>query len=304
MLCRGGQGWKEFEKFGIDISAATLKSDGLAGTLEKIKQSGADAGTVIKAFGTEAGPSILALLNDTEKYNKLLENQKNAQGAAAKAAFEASDTIDGQLKRLTTAFQNLFSDQSELGVIIKETFKVAAVTVEVLAVAFNNAVSPVRALFAFVNEVGKAIGTALGLDGVNAAFELEKGFQAVLGTVEKLGTFIIGLGTRIGSFVGGVLTNVVQAGQKAATRLAEIFGGVFGRIREFLADAYKNLPPPLKALIEGTINAVSGGAAKIAEAASGFVSETIDAGAGFPLGRANDTLQTTLLKHPLDAGRG
>ena len=92
--------------------------------------------------------------------------------------------------------------------------------------------SPVRALFAFVNEVGKAIGTALGLDGVNAAFELEKGFQAVLGTVEKLGTFIIGLGTRIGSFVGGVLTNVVQAGQKAATRLAEIFGGVFGRTSE------------------------------------------------------------------------
>lgn len=295
-----GKVGKEFEKFGIDISAATLKSDGLAGTLEKIKQSGADAGTIIKAFGTEAGPSILALLNDTEKYNKLLENQKNAQGAAAKAAFEASDTIDGQLKRLTTAFQNLFSDQSELGVIIKETFKVAAVTVEVLAVAFNNAVSPVRALFAFVNEVGKAIGTALGLDGVNAAFELEKGFQAVLGTVEKLGTFIIGLGTRIGSFVGGVLANVVQAGQKAATRLAEIFGGVFGRIRQFLADAYNNLPGPLKALIEGTINAVSGGAAKIAEAASGFVSETIDIGAGFApgAGLTQDAPANNIVKTP------
>ena len=119
-----GKVGKEFEAFGVQINASTLKSDGLAGTLEKIKKSGADAGTVIKAFGTEAGPSILALLNDTEKFNKLLENQKNAQGAAAKAAFTASDTIDGQLKRLTTAFQNLFSDQSELGAVIKETFKV------------------------------------------------------------------------------------------------------------------------------------------------------------------------------------
>ena len=68
-------------------------------------------------------------MNDTEKFNQLLENQVNAQGAAKKAAFEASNTIDGQLKRLTTAFQNLFTDQSELGVVIKETFKVAAVTV-------------------------------------------------------------------------------------------------------------------------------------------------------------------------------
>ena len=279
-----GKVGKEFAALGVEINASTLKTDGLAGTLEKIKKSGADAGTVIKAFGTEAGPSILALLNNTEKYNKLLENQKNAQGAAAKAAFEASDTIDGQLKRLTTAFQNLFSDQSELGVIIKETFKVAAVTVEVLTVAINNAVSPVRALFAFVNEVGSAIATALGLDGVNAAFKLEKGFQAVLGTVAKLGTFIIGLGKRIGQFVGGVITNVVKAGQEAATRLAEIFGGVFGKIRKFLADAYTNLPPPLKALIEGTVNAVSGGAAKIAEAAGGFVSETINVGAGFAPG--------------------
>ena len=271
-----GKVGKEFENFGIQIDASTLKSEGLAGTLEKIKKSGADAGTIIKAFGTEAGPSILALLNDTEKYNKLLENQKNAQGAAAEAAFTAADTIDGQIKRLTTAFQNLFSDQSELGVIIKETFKVAAVTVEVLTVAFENAVSPVRALFAFVNEVGSAIATALGLDGVNAAFELEKGFQAVLGTVQKLGTFIIGLGRRIGQFVGGVIANVVKAGQEAATKLANIFGGVFGKIRQFLANAYNNLPSPLKALIEGTINAVSGGVSQIA----GFVSDTIDIGAG------------------------
>ena len=56
-----GKVGKEFESLGVEINSATLKSDGLAGTLQKIKDSGADAGTVIKAFGTEAGPSILAL---------------------------------------------------------------------------------------------------------------------------------------------------------------------------------------------------------------------------------------------------
>ena len=284
-----GKVGKEFEALGIQIDASTLRSEGLAATLEKIKKSGADAGTVIKAFGTEAGPSILALLNDTEKFNRLLENQRNAQEAAAKAAFTASDTIDGQLKRLTTAFQNLFSDQSELGVLIKETFKVAAVTVEALAAAVNLTVAPIRALFSLVGEVGSAIASAFGIDGVNAAFELEKGFQSVLGRIEQVGTFIIGLGTRIGEFVGGILANVVEAGKTAATQIANIFGGTFGRIREFLADAYNGLPGPLKALIEGTINVVSGGVKAIAGAATSFVGDTIDAGRGFTPGSGTGT---------------
>jgi|TARA_Y100000015_G_scaffold4301_1_gene3897 TP901 family phage tail tape measure protein len=284
-----GKVGKEFEALGIQIDASTLRSEGLAATLEKIKKSGADAGTVIKAFGTEAGPSILALLNDTEKFNRLLENQRNAQEAAAKAAFTASDTIDGQLKRLTTAFQNLFSDQSELGVLIKETFKVAAVTVEALAASVNFTIAPIRALFSLVGEVGSAIASALGIDGVNAAFELEKGFQSVLGRIEQVGTFIIGLGTRIGQFVGGIIANVVEAGKTAATQIANIFGGTFGRIREFLADAYNGLPGPLKALIEGTINVVSGGVKAIAGAATSFVGDTIDAGRGFTPGSGTGT---------------
>ena len=216
-----GKVGKEFKALGVEINASTLKSDGLAGTLEKIKKSGADAGTVIKAFGTEAGPSILALLNNTEKYNKLLENQKNAQGAAAKAAFEASDTIDGQLKRLTTAFQNLFSDQSELGIIIKETFKVAAVTVEVFGVALSNALSPIRAIFAAVNQVGEAVAEALGIKGVNAAFELEKAFQATLGRAAQFGEFVIGLGVRLGRLIGGLASQIITAGKNS-------LGGVVG----------------------------------------------------------------------------
>ena len=180
-----GKVGEEFKAFGVEINSATLQSDGLAGTLQKIKDSGADAGTVIKAFGTEAGPSILALLNDTAKFNQLLENQVNAQGAAKKAAFEASNTIDGQLKRLTTAFQNLFTDQSELGVVIRETFKVAAVTVETLAAAVKISLTPLRAIITAVGEIGSAIGQALGIESLDVAFQLEEGFQRflnVLGT--------------------------------------------------------------------------------------------------------------------------
>lgn len=245
-----GKVGKEFEAFGVQINASTLKSDGLAGTLEKIKKSGADAGTVIKAFGTEAGPSILALLNDTEKFNKLLENQKNAQGAAAKAAFTASDTIDGQLKRLTTAFQNLFSDQSELGAVIKETFKVAAVTVEVLAAAVKLALAPFRAIFAVVGEIGSAIGDALGIQGVNVAFELEQGFQGFLGVLDTIARVAVGVGRAIGQVIGGAIGFVVKATEGLRTAIIEGIGGLIMQIPRLLGRLYDMLPGFAKGLID------------------------------------------------------
>ena len=268
-----GKVGKEFEAFGVQINASTLKSDGLAGTLEKIKKSGADAGTVIKAFGTEAGPSILALLNNTEKFNKLLENQKNAQGAAAEAAFTASDTIDGQLKRLTTAFQNLFSDQSELGILLKETFKVAAVTVEVLAVAISNVLSPIRAIFAAVNQVGQAISEALGIEGLNAAFELEKGFQFVLGGVKQLGDFVIGVGVRIGQVVGGLAKLIITSGKGALDAVTGFFRTALERIVGFIKGAYNLIPKPIRDFLEGKAAAVAS-----------FVGETVALGQGVTQG--------------------
>ena len=268
-----GKVGKEFEAFGVQINASTLKSDGLAGTLEKIKKSGADAGTVIKAFGTEAGPSILALLNDTEKYNKLLENQKNAQGAAAEAAFTASDTIDGQLKRLTTAFQNLFSDQSELGVLLKETFKVAAVTVEVLAVAISNVLSPIRAIFAAVNQVGQAISEALGIEGLNAAFELEKGFQFVLGGAKQLGDFVIGVGVRIGQVVGGLAKLIITSGKGALDAVTGFFRSALEKIVGFIQGAYNLIPKPIRDFLEGKAAAVTS-----------FVGEAVALGQGVTQG--------------------
>ena len=268
-----GKVGKEFKAFGVEINASTLKTDGLAGTLEKIKKSGADAGTVIKAFGTEAGPSILALLNDTEKFNKLLENQKNAQGAAAEAAFTASDTIDGQLKRLTTAFQNLFSNQSEFGILLKETFKVAAVTVEVLAVSISNVLSPIRAIFAAVNQVGQAISEALGIEGLNAAFELEKGFQFVLGGAKQLGDFVIGVGVRIGQVVGGLAKLIITSGKGALDAVTGFFRSALEKIVGFIQGAYNLIPKPIRDFLEGKAAAVTS-----------FVGETVALGQGVTQG--------------------
>ena len=268
-----GKVGEEFKALGIEINASTLKSDGLAGTLEKIKKSGADAGTVIKAFGTEAGPSILALLNDTEKYNKLLENQKNAQGAAAKAAFEASNTINGALKRLQTAFTNLFVDGSELGVLLKGIFQVAAVTVEVFAAAVKMILAPLRGIGQAAAEFFKEL---LPFDdNINLAYELEKGFQAVMQGVEFATAVVTGFFKTVASGAYDAIGNVLSFANSIKDGVVSVFANLGAIIHEKLTSLYNALPEPLRTLVDmaaGAANAVGSFASDAVTNAAGAIS--------------------------------
>ena len=238
----------EFKDLGITINSSTLASEGLAGTLQKIKDSGADAGTVIKAFGTEAGPSILALLNDTEKFNKLLENQKNSQGAAAKAAFEASDTINGALKRLQTAFTNIFADGEELGALLKGTFQVAAVTVEVFGAALKLVLAPVRGIVSGITSFIDKISPLA--EGVNVAFELEQGFQAVMGAVDLGTKALTGFFMVVTEGAVTAIGNVLNMASSIRDGVVSVFSGLGETIRSTLANLYEALPAPIKFIID------------------------------------------------------
>ena len=263
-----GKVGNEFKKFGVEISASTLKSDGLAGTLEKIKKSGADAGTVIKAFGTEAGPSILALLNDTEKFNRLLENQKNSQGAAARAAFEASDTINGALKRLQTAFTNLFADGSELGVLLKGIFQVAAVTVEVFAAAVKLVLAPIRGLVSGVQKFFEELSPFQ--ENINLAYELEQGFQAVMKGVDFAIAAVQGFFSIIGGGSAAAIGNVLGLAESIRSGVVSIFSDLGETVRTTLNNLYAQIPTPIRFIIDQ--------AAKGFKAVAGFLGKAVEEG--------------------------
>ncbi len=260
-----GKVGKEFEGLGIEINASTLKADGLAGTLEKIEKTGADAGTVIKAFGTEAGPSILALLNNTKKYNQLLENQKQSQGAAAKAAFEASDTINGALKRLQTAFTNIFADQSELGILLKGTFQVAAVTVEVFGAALKILLAPIRGVISGVQAFFQALSPFK--ENINFAYELEKAYQAVMKGVSFAADVITGLYFKISQGAATVIGNVLTLANNIRQAIVGVFSDLASTIKQVMAGLFEQLPSPIKFIIEQ--------ASKGYKAVSGFLGQAV-----------------------------
>jgi len=287
-LASGGVGEK-LKEFGVNIDANTIAADGFVGTLKKIKDSGADTGAILKAFGTEAGPVLQPLLNDFDKLNKLLENQRNAQGAAAKAAFEAGNTINGSLKRLQTAFTNIFADGSELGVLLKGTFQVAAVTVEVFGAAIKAAVAPLRAIIGAVSEIHSAIASALGITGVNVAFELEKAYQQVLGVFLDISNFVDGLGIQLGKFIGAQVTKALDASKNIRDGILNTFGGVFEKVAGFIRNAYNLIPEPIRNFIEGQI---SGGQKFIAETVA--LGQGVTGGAPTPDQVQQPTAQNTI----------
>ena len=283
-LASGAVGEK-LKEFGVNIDANTIAADGFIGTLEKIKKSGADTGAILKAFGTEAGPVLQPLLNNTDKLNKLLENQKNSQGAAAKAAFEASDTINGALKRLQTAFTNLFADGSELGLLLKQAFKAVAVQVELIGAALKLVLAPIRGLIAGVQAFFKELAP-FG-ENINLAYEFEKAFQAFMGTVSFATDVVTGLFTVIGQGVATHIGNVLNLAASIRDGVVSVFSGLAETIKSTMAALYDNLPRPIQFIIEQAgkgFQAVQGFLGKavsgVAEKVSGAVVELAAVGGG------------------------
>ena len=234
------------KELGIDFSATALSTKGLGGVLEElVAKGGASEETLAKFFGSvEARTAILPLLNDQlVSFNKNLENQANAQGTAAEAAFTASNTIQGQLTRLGTAFTNLTTDGSEIGIAIRESLKIAAVTVEALATAFKITLAPIRAIFAAVGEIGKQIGKAIGIDATKTLFNLEQGWIGIKQRVTEVSDKVI----FAGKVIGGIY--------------AQIYKRIFGFLKG-IADGTKNIFIGIidifKGVVQGIVDAING----------------------------------------------
>ena len=261
------------EKLGIDFSAAALNSKGLSGVLEDIvANGGASAENLSKLFGSvEALTAIQPLLNDgLVSFNKNLENQAKAQDVAAKAAFQAQNTIQGQLQRLGAAFTNLTTEGSEFGIAIREVIKITAVTVEALKSAFEIGIlAPIRLIVGVVKQVGTVIGQALGIEATNVLFNLEQGWI----NIKQAITDLVGEAEFIGKVIGGVIAvtirnvntlqrNIIDGFLRATEPVVRFFqglqesvGNVAGNIVNFFREAFQKLidiiPEPLKKLLGG-----------------------------------------------------
>jgi len=274
------------EKLGIDFSAAAIKSKGLSGVLEEIRdKGGASADNLSQLFGSvEALTAIQPLLNDElVKFNEALENQANAQGRAAKDAFTAANTIQGQLKRIGAAFTNLTTDGSEFGIIIRDTLKVAAVTVEALGVAFKVVGDIVRGVVGVVSEIGKVFLKDIGIDAVGTLMSLEQGWINVKEQVTKFGDEIIFVGRVIGGVIGQSLKISFNSVREFLSNFGDglnILKAQFISITDGIKQRFADLVRPIVQVFQKIVDAIPEPIKKLLGGAANFAIPQIDLGLG------------------------
>ena len=246
-----GQASKELEQYGITINAATIESEGLFGTLKKLE--GLDTGTIFKALGTESAPALLPILNDLERYEELIKNQESANGTAAKAAEIAADTIQGAWKEVTTALQNLFADQSELGTLIKVTLKGVAIAIQEIAKAFELILLPGKLVFQLFQAIAQRADELFGISEIAA--EIGSSFMALVDRIKGLADAIEPI-KKIFADTFGTIKNLlsgfgdellvafsgpIQTIQELWTNLVDFIGGIIGGMIGVVTEKFESI---------------------------------------------------------------
>lgn len=101
---------KAAKRLGLDFSSAAIKTKGFGGFLEDvIQKTGGSEVEITKLFGSvDALKALMPLINDDlVTFNKNLENQKNATGAAKDAADIMGSTVSSQLSQIVNNVMTL-----------------------------------------------------------------------------------------------------------------------------------------------------------------------------------------------------
>jgi TP901 family phage tail tape measure protein len=151
----GAQGAMKLEKLGIDISASTLASEGLLANLKKLE--GLDVTALEQIFGQEAIQTMAPVLNNLEKFEKLLFNQKNAAEIAAKAHEIANNTIQAKWTRISNIMSNMFADQTLLGEALKATLHGLGNALIKIINFFETLARAVKNTIQFIKDLGTEI---------------------------------------------------------------------------------------------------------------------------------------------------
>ena len=147
----GSRGAKKLEKLGLDISAATIESEGLLATLKKLE--GLDAKAIGDIFGAEAIQVMSPILNNLETYEKFIKNQVVAVGTAEKAHDRMNQTIKGAWDEMTNIISNAFTDSSELGELLKNVIQLTTVGLKLIGFVLGPTVEKINKIFNWLNGI-------------------------------------------------------------------------------------------------------------------------------------------------------
>ena len=225
-----GEASKALKGVGIDISAATIEADGLLGTLEKLE--GLDTGQIFKALGTEAGPALLPVIQNLEKFEELINNQEDSVGAAAEAQKRAANTINGALNRIRVAWENFITEGSAGSKLIIFALDAVAASINALG-AFT------QGLVTIYQQVEQAVLGAITL---------------IQGYWNQFYDFFVKLVNNTLNGWNDFLNKITGNTDKSSIDIQNSFGGVADFFDELTLNIQKAWNNMLKQMIAGIVN--------------------------------------------------
>ena len=241
----GSRGAKKLEKLGIDISAATIESEGLLATLKKLE--GLDTKAVSDIFGAEAIQVMAPVLNNLEKYEKLINKQIKASGTAKDANDKMTQTMQGAWTELTNIFKNAMADQSEVSKLITNTIQITTAGLKFVGLLLNPIIEDLNKILNFLNQIIDAT-KSLGKDFLNW-FKIYTG-PPLSDTAASQAAKDTG---KIKDEANGAANNIDKTNKELkktapaieeikdeATETKEIFEGIFSTIKQDITGAIKD----------------------------------------------------------------
>jgi len=190
--------------FGLELNTTTLKTEGLTGVIEKLKDASAEE--LAQIFGNIRGlKGMMVALGDTEGYARDYAQMIDSAGMAQAAFEKQSNTLSFQLKQLKQAFKVV---QVEVGDALVPTIKKVVAWIKETTIKARDWIKENRPLFETLVKV------AAGLSGI----------MVVLGPIMIiLPGLIASLGILQTAFVPFLVGSAILLG---VSKLAEYLGNV------------------------------------------------------------------------------
>lgn len=156
---------KAAKRLGLDFSSAAIKTKGFGGFLEDvIQKTGGSEVEITKLFGSvDALKALMPLINDDlVTFNKNLENQKDATGAAKDAADIMGSTVSSQLSQIVN---NVMTLVRALDQILGPAISALLGPINTILTAATSAVAKVTEMFQMNrarSEARKELGGTMG----------------------------------------------------------------------------------------------------------------------------------------------
>lgn len=270
---------------GLTLANVDIKSRGLVAVMRSLRDAGLDVASAMQIFGQEGATGALILAESADRVAELTAKNKEAAGEAERMAEIMGNTLQGKLKGLRSALEELYLQIGEGGITgalrgavdtvtdflrvlagNQEAIDEAGLGLKVMAAATNLFAGGLAGIW----EVAKRVFSALGQWAEQVSNAM--GSEGLLGSIEEGITAIVNGTVTIEDIANGIVATFA----KVQALIQAYFVEPVLRAIEGLRIAWDGLGTFMEAAIKSPLGAIAQAMASLVNSLLGSIRLLID----------------------------